>query len=560
MNRLYFGDNLEWLRDRREFPDASVDLVYLDPPFNSNADYNVLFHEPSGSVSQAQFHAFTDTWSWADAAETYHAFIDNCPNVAVVELMEAFHSFLRNSPMMAYLAMMAPRLVELHRVLKESGSLYLHCDPTASSYLRLLLDGIFEAENLRNEVIWKRTIAKGLTSKRLPRNHDIILSYQKTNDAFWNEDEIFQPYDETNLDEKTAGKYCHRDEHGRLYRLDSLINPNPNRPNLTYEFLGVTRVWRWTRDRMKKAYEAGLVVQTKPGTVPQGKRYLDEQRGRPLDDVWADIPPLNSQAIERLGYPTQKPLALLERIITLATNPGDVVLDPFCGCGTTIHAAQKLGREWIGIDVTYLAINLIKRRLKDAFGEEIEFEEKGQPTDFAGAKQLAENDKFQFQHWALSLIGARPLKEGEGKGADRGVDGLLYFYETERKDLINRIKEDAPVLRKDAAYREKIIVQVKGGGVGRNDVATLIGDVNNQKAAGGVLITLDKPSKQMRTEAADAGRYSSKLWHDKDYPRIQILTAEGLINGNERVDAPPQLNPFAMAAREAKQHEQAEML
>ena len=560
MNRLYFGDNLKWLSERKEFPDASVDLVYLDPPFNSNADYNVLFHEPSGSVSQAQFHAFTDTWSWADAAETYHAFIDNCPNVAVVELMEAFHSFLRNSPMMAYLAMMAPRLVELHRVLKESGSLYLHCDPTASSYLRLLLDGIFEAENLRNEVIWKRTIAKGLTSKRLPRNHDIILSYQKTNDAFWNEDEIFQPYDETNLDEKTAGKYCHRDENGRLYRLDSLINPNPNRPNLTYEFLGVTRVWRWTRDRMQKAYEAGLVVQTKPGTVPQGKRYLDEQRGRPLDDVWADISPLNSQAIERLGYPTQKPLALLERIITLATNPGDVVLDPFCGCGTSIHAAQKLGRQWIGIDITYLAINLIKRRLKDAFGEEIEYEEKGQPTDFAGAKQLAENDKFQFQHWALSLIGARPLKEGEGKGADRGVDGLLYFYETERKDLINRIKEDAPVLRKDAAYREKIIVQVKGGGVGRSDVATLVGDVNNQKAAGGVLVTLDKPSKQMRTEAADAGRYSSKLWHDKDYPRIQILTVEGLLNETERIDAPPQINPFAMAARESAREKQAEML
>jgi len=311
---------------------------------------------------------------------------------------------------------------------------------------------------------------------------------------------------------------------------------------------------------MQKAYEAGLVVQTKPGTVPQGKRYLDEQRGRPLDDVWADISPLNSQAIERLGYPTQKPLALLERIITLATNPGDVVLDPFCGCGTSIHAAQKLGRQWIGIDITYLAINLIKRRLKDAFGEEIEYEEKGQPTDFAGAKQLAENDKFQFQHWALSLIGARPLKEGEGKGADRGVDGLLYFYETERKDLINRIKEDAPVLRKDAAYREKIIVQVKGGGVGRSDVATLVGDVNNQKAAGGVLVTLDKPSKQMRTEAADAGRYSSKLWHDKDYPRIQILTVEGLLNETERIDAPPQINPFAMAARESAREKQAEML
>ncbi|HCX29267.1 MAG TPA: hypothetical protein DHU55_05770, partial [Blastocatellia bacterium] len=532
---------------------ASVDLVYLDPPFNSNADYNVLFRGPSGQVIQAQFHAFTDTWSWADAADTYHAFIDNCPNVAVVELMEALHSFLKHSPMMAYLAMMAPRLVELHRVLKETGSLYLHCDPTASSYLRLLLDGTFGAENLRNEVIWKRTIAKGLMSKRLPRNHDIILSYQKTSAASWNEDDVFQPYDEQNLDEKTAGKYCHRDADGRIYRLDSLINPNPNRPNLTYEFLGVTRVWRWTKERMQKAYEAGLVVQTKPGTVPQGKRYLDEQRGRPLDDVWSDIAPLNSQAIERLGYPTQKPLVLLERIIRLATNPDDVVLDPFCGCGTTIHAAQKLGRQWIGIDITYLAINLIKRRLKDAFGEEIEFEEKGQPTDFESSKRLAELDKFQFQHWALSLIGARPLKEGEGKGADRGVDGLLYYYETERKDLLNRIKEDAPAVRNDPVHREKIIVQVKGGGVNR-------GDVENQKAAGGVLITLEKPSKQMRTEAADAGRFTSKLWHDKDYPRIQILTVEGLLNGTERVDAPPQLNPFAMAARESIREKQAEML
>ena len=236
------------------------------------------------------------------------------------------------------------------------------------------------------------------------------------------------------------------------------------------------------------------------------------------------------------------------------------MLDPFCGCGTTIHAAQKLDRQWIGIDITYLAINLIKRRLKDAFGEEIEFEEKGAPTDFESAKRLAELDKFQFQHWALSLIGARPLKEGEGKGADRGVDGLLYYYETERKDLPNRVKEDAPALRKDASYREKIIVQVKGGGVGRNDVATLVGDVNNQKAAGGVLITLEKPSKQMRTEAADAGRYTSKLWHDKDYPRIQILTVEGLLSGTERVDAPPQINPFAMAAREATREKQTEML
>ncbi len=297
------------------------------------------------------------------------------------------------------------------------------------------------------------------------------------------------------------------------------------------------------------------------GSWPRLIRYEDEGKGRAIGDNWADISPINMKAKERLGYPTQKPVELIERIISASSNPGDVVLDPFCGCGTTIHAAQKLRRQWIGVDVTYLAINLIKRRLRDAFGEDIEFVEKGQPTDVGGARQLAENDKFQFQHWALSLIGARPLREGEGKGADRGVDGLLYYYETERKDLLDRIREDAPdLLRKEPVHREKIIVQVKGGGVNRGDVATLLGDVNNQKAAAGVLVTLGKPSKQMRAEAADAGRYSSKLWHDRDYPRIQILTIEGLLDGTERTDAPPQLNPFAMAAREASAHKQAEML
>jgi len=261
-------------------------------------------------------------------------------------------------------------------------------------------------------------------------------------------------------------------------------------------------------------------------------RPVEEGRGSPLQDLWADIEPINAAAAERLGYPTQKPLELLERIIEASSNKGDIVLDPFCGCGTTIHAAQKLGRQWIGIDITYLAINLIKRRLKDAFADDVLFEERGQPTDFGSAKELATLDKWQFQQWALSLIEARPRTEGDGKGADRGVDGMLYFYESKDK-------------------REKILVQVKGGGVQRNDVATLLGDVNNQKFIGGILITLEKPTKPMRTEAADAGRYASKLWHKKDYPKIQILTIEGLLSGKERVDSPPQENPFAKAQAES---------
>ncbi len=559
MNRLYFGDNLKWLSDRKEFPDASVDLVYLDPPFNSNADYNVLFREPSGQVSQAQFHAFTDTWSWADAAETYHQFIDNCPNVEVVELMEALQSFLKHSPMMAYLAMMAPRLLEMRRVLKETGTLYLHCDPTASHYLRMLLDGIFGARNFRNEISWKRSQPKSHTTVNFPNCRDVILRYSKSESVVFNK--VFGEHDPGYIQKF----YRFTDPDGRRYRLGDITNPNKNRPNLTYEFLGVKRVWRWTKDRMEQAYREGRIYQSRPGAVPQEKRYLDEMQGQPISDDWDDIEHLHGGVrpnilTESLGYPTQKPLALLERIISASSNAGDVVLDPFCGCGTTIHAAQKLDRKWIGIDITYLAINLIKRRLKDAFGEEIPFEEKGQPTDFASAKRLAELDKFQFQHWALSLIGARPLKEGEGKGADRGVDGLLYYYETERKDFLNRVREDAPAMKKEPVHREKIIVQVKGGGVNRSDVATLLGDVENQKAAGGVLITLEKPSKQMRTEAADAGHYSSKLWHDKDYPRIQILTVEGLLNGTEHIDAPPQINPFALAARETTREKQTEML
>ncbi len=555
MNRLFFGDNLRWLRDTRIFPDASVDLVYLDPPFNSNADYNVLFREASGEASEAQFHAFTDTWNWADAAQTYAEFVDDCPQTAVVEMMDALHDLLRNSPMMAYLAMMAPRLVELHRVLNPTGSLYLHCDPTASHYLRMLLDGIFGQQNFQNEVIWKRTSAHS-GSKRWGPVHDVILFYSKGAKFTWNQ--IFQGYS----DEYLESFYRYSDEKGR-FRVGDLTgagtrtgesgrawrNINPTEagrhwavPNKVLLDLFGKESATWTvQKKLDALAKQGLIYWPAKGRVPGFKRYLEGQAGVPISDVITDINPIGAQARERLGYPTQKPQLLLERIIEASSNKGDMVLDPFCGCGTTVHAAQKLGRQWIGIDVTYLAINLIKRRLKDAFGDDAQFEEKGQPTDLESAKELAKLDKWQFQQWALSLIDARPRTEGAGKGADRGVDGMLYFYESQEK-------------------RERILVQVKGGGVRRNDVATLLGDVNNQKFVAGILITLEKATKPMREEAADAGRYGSKLWHDKDYPKIQILTIEGLLSGNERVEGPPPMNPFAKAQREAKPEKQQEML
>ena len=270
--------------------------------------------------------------------------------------------------MKSYLIMMAVRLLEMRRILKPTGSIFLHCDPTASHYLKALTDAIFGAGNFRNEIVWTRTLAKALMTKRLPANHDVLFSYQMTDQAVWNADATFVAYDPENLDEKTAAKYRHREKDGRLYRLDNLINPNKNRPNLTYEFLGVTRVWRWTRERMQAAYEAGLVVQRKPGGVPQLKRYLDEQKGRPLGDVWSDIPPINSQAQERIGYPTQKPLALLERIIKASSNKGDIVLDPFAGCATACVAAERLQRQWVGIDLSPLAAKLVKSRLRKEMG------------------------------------------------------------------------------------------------------------------------------------------------------------------------------------------------
>jgi site-specific DNA-methyltransferase (adenine-specific) len=541
MNRLFFGDNFNWLRKRDIFPDASVDLVYLDPPFNSNADYNVLFKEASGAESQAQFHAFTDTWHWADAKQTYDDFIDNCQNTVVVDMMQSLYGFLRASPMMAYLAMMAPRLVELHRVLKPSGSLYLHCDPTASHYLRMILDGIFGAKNFQNELVWKRTSARS-DSHRWNHIHDTILFYSMSDEFTWNPQ--FTPYDEA----YTAKFYRHIEPGtGRRYASDNLTAAGTREGSSGRPWHGINVKrkgihWKYTIETLEELDRKGRVIwPEKRGGVPRYKRYLDEMPGLAVQSIITDIPPLSAQSAEKLSYPTQKPVALLERIVAVSSNPGDMVLDPFCGCGTTVHAAQKLGRQWTGIDITYLAINLIKHRLEDAFGQEVVYEERGQPTDFASAKALADLDKWQFQQWALSLIDARPRKSGDGKGADRGVDGMLYFYESEEK-------------------RQKILVQVKGGSVQRNDVATLLGDVNNQEFAGGILLTLEKPSGPMRIEAAEAGRYTSEIWHDKDYPKIQILTIEGLMNKTERVDTPPQTNPFAKAQREGKPEKQKDLI
>ncbi len=529
MNTLYYGDNLDILR--RYIKDESVDLIYLDPPFNSNATYNVLFAQKDGSQSSAQIRAFEDTWQWDEnAVRTYEEEVEKGGPVA--DALRAFHLILGGSNMMAYLTMMAPRLMELRRVLKPTGSLYLHCDPTASHYLKVLLDMVFGAENFRNEIIWKRTGSHG-GAKRWGSIHDTILFYTRTSNYTWNK--IFQDYDQSYVE----NYYRFSDERGK-YQLVSLTGPGASsgdsgKPWKNVDPSKVGRHWAiplnalkklipedeiarlTTQDKLDILDAAGLIYWPPNGSIPRQKRYLDEGEGVQIQDIINDINPISSQAKERLGYPTQKPLALLERIIQASSNPGDVVLDPFCGCGTAVVAAQKLGRQWIGIDITHLAIGLVKRRLEDAFGDSLQFQVIGEPTTLEEAASLAAQDKYQFQWWALGLVGARPA-EGK-KGADRGIDGRLYFHD-------------------DASGKTKqVILSVKGGHVNVPQVRDLIGVVERENAQMGVFITLEEPTKPMRAEAAQAGFYHSEVWN-RDYPRIQILTIAELLEG-KGIDMPP---------------------
>ena len=510
-NHLYFGDNLDILR--QHIADASVDLIYLDPPFNSNATYNVLFRERSGEESAAQITAFDDTWRWGLESELAYQEVITEQAGKVGDLLAALRSFLGQNDMMAYLTMMAQRMVELHRVLKPTGSIYLHCDPTASHYLKLLMDAVFGADNYRSEIIWRRTNAKGLAFKGYPRNNDILLYYSKTAAFSWNRP--FRPYDQ----EYVERFYRYEEEGtGRRYTLSDLTNPNRNRPNLTYEWNGHLRVWRWTKDRMQEAHDKGLIQYSSSGLARQ-KRYLDEMQGNPVDTLWEDIKPIQAQAQERLGYPTQKPEALLERIISASSNEGDVVLDPFCGCGTAVAAAERLNRRWIGIDVTHLAITLIRHRMHDSFGEDLRpYEVVGEPKDLSSAESLALHDRYQFEWWALGLVDARPARDRK-KGADAGIDGYINFFDD------------------NSGKPKRIVVQVKSGNVQRNQIATLKSDMEREKADLALFVTLKPPTGPMVNEALGAGFYAPEAFPNHNFPKVQILTIEELLTGG-RPDYP----------------------
>jgi DNA modification methylase len=419
--------------------------------------------------------------------------------------------------MMAYLAMMAPRLVELRRVLKPTGSIYLHCDPTASHYLKMLMDAVFGPQHFLSDIVWKRTHAHGNVGRNYGAVYDCLLFYARTPDYTWNQ--IFLPLS-TQL---VAAKFRYADPDGRRWQSVTLRNPGL-RPNLHYPFTasnGVTyhphpNGWSCNQERMKKYDTENRLHFPKPGGQLRLKMYLDESPGARMDNNWLDIPPINSQAQERLGYPTQKPEALLDRILTASSNEGDIVLDPFCGCGTTISVAQRLNRQWIGIDVTHLAISLMKHRLQTAFGSAAKYGVIGEPTDLDGAAQLAADDPYQFQFWALGLVGARPTEEK--KGADKGIDGRIYFHD-----------------EGSAGKTKQIILSVKGGKTSSPHVRDLLGVLDREKAQIGVLITLQEPTRDMKTEAVKAGFYES-AWGK--HPRCQILTIAELLDGRG-IDAPP---------------------
>jgi DNA modification methylase len=529
-NKLYYGDNLDVLR--RYVPDESVDLVYLDPPFNSRQDYNVLFAEKDSSKSSSQIRAFKDTWEWnIDAERAYKETVEQGGRVA--QSLIAFRTFLGCTDMLAYLAMMAPRLVELRRVMKETASIYLHCDPTASHYLKILMDAVFGPQCFLTEIIWKRSGAHSdfkQGRKQHGRIHDVILFYSKGLEWKWIPQ--FTSYDQGYVDKS----YRHVEPGtGRRYRLDNLTGPGGEaKGNPSYEVMGVTRNWRYSKENMEKLIAEGRIIQTKPGRVPAFKRYFDEMDGVSLQDIWTDIGPIGAQAQERLGYPTQKPEALLERILLSSSEKGDVVLDPFCGCGTTVQVAQKLKRKWIGIDITHLAISLIKQRLSDSFGPEVKksYAVIGEPKDFAGAAVLAAEDKYQFQWWALGLVGARPAEQK--KGADHGIDGKIYFHDD------------------NSGVSKQIIFSVKAGKIGVSQVRDLVGVLANENAEIGVFICLEEPTKPMLSTAASASFYTSS--DGTQYPRVQILTIDQILKGTQpkyplhRADATFKKAPRARAS------------
>ena len=525
-NTLFYGDNLDIMREH--LADESVDLVYLDPPFNSSRDYNVLFKQARKDENQAQITAFTDTWQWSK--RRYQEFFDEDRNKPLFSLMNSLHEILGQSEMMAYLVMMAPRLLELHRVVRPTGSLFLHCDPISAHYLKMILDVVFGPRSFRNEIIWKRTTSHGNVMNKHGCVHDTIFWYSAGPEWTWNQQ--YTPYDQQYAD--TTYRFVEKAT-GRRYTLDNITAPMSRAAKgQIYDWKGYrpgpSRCWIYAKERMEELDREGRLHYTKTGGV-RYIRYLDEMSGVKTQDIWLDIPvaPRN----EALGYPTQKPLALLERIISASSSAGELVFDPFCGCGTAVVAAEKLGRRWIGIDITFIAVDLMISRLLKDFGLKRgeDYDVIGDPKDAYGAHQLFEQSPKQFEIWAVGLVAGLPQPE---KSGDRGVDGKVYFMDLEEK------------LR-------WAVVQVKGGHLTPNLIRDFEAVIQRDKAAMGFFICLETPTKGMYNEAEELGFFDSPS--GRKIPRLQVRTIKELLEGQE-FDCPKGYSLKSGGKRLAREGEQ----
>lgn len=543
-NRLYFGDCLDVMRE--DIADESVDLIYLDPPFNSNRNYNLLF-PGGGSIAperRAAVLAFEDTWYWDDAASERVERMLRARGHAAHAAIRGLYGMLGDSGSMAYISYMAERLAECHRVLKLTGSIYVHCDPTMSHYLKALMDSIFGHVNFRTEVAWKRTAAHSDTKQGRAQHGricDRLLFYTRSETWTWNP--VYTDYDPAYVE----AHYRHTEPGGRRFRKGDLTAAKPGgdtqyewrirrpeggewvadlenewrRPRHGWEYKSVgpykNRYWAYSRDKMRDFARRGRLAYAKTG-MPSWKRYLDEMPGVTLQDLWTDIPPALGK--QRLGYPTQKPRALLERIIEASSNPGDVVLDPFCGCGTTIDAAIRLGRQFIGIDISPFALDVIQReRLPD-----VRFDVGGIPTDLNGASKLAKEKPFEFEKWAVTRIpGLLPNSKQVGDG---GIDG-----------------EGTLLAKATNVDSDRVIAQVKGGLWKAGDFRDFAGRIPILPAASGAYITLHPvTSRAAHAEAAKLGELRIDGAADV-YPRAQLWSIADYFE-NRPPRMPPLANPY----------------
>ena len=512
MNKLLYGDCLTHLREMAKW---SVDLIYLDPPFNSNREYNSIYKDETGRPLPDQIEAFNDTWTLD--AERERAIrhmpvlmVDSGIKDEVAAFWKLWMNALRgtNPKLLAYLSYMTERLLQMRSVLKPTGSIFLHCDPTASHYIKVLMDAIFGHDSFRNEIVWKRTSAHSDANK-LGAVHDLILYYARPSATFHRQ---YTPYSKDYLDKQ----YRNRDSDGRRWMSDYLTAKGLAGGGYEFEYKEVKSNWRVPEERMRELDEEGRLHFTSKGGI-RIKRYLDEMKGVSANDVWTDIPPINSQARERLGYRTQKPIPLLTRIIEMASNPGDMVLDPFCGCATTLEAAHSLGRRWIGIDIAIHAVKRVARvRMKERIGlvEGQDFEIDGVPRNLEGAQDLWERDKYDFQRWAVEEVDGFVTSK---RTADGGIDGRLYFGIYGQRDL------------------SSMAIEVKGGKhVNIAHLRALRGVLESDVAEMAGLITMhplgDVQRRNFERFAAEAGTLDVL---GTSYDRIQLLTVPEILEGKK---------------------------